>query len=68
MEIRVPKSKSFRVLLTGEQIGMLLELIRTHTFSGAEVFAIGNLIGALQKPVLDDAHNAVPVEEEISAS
>ena len=63
-EIRVQfdPSKHYQVALDGKQISLLLSIIDTTHFRGSQVFEIGDVITALQTPLLQDAHGAEQTE------
>ena len=57
--VKVDLDKEFVVRLKGEQLKFLLALITANSYPGDKVFLVGDTIGALQTPLLDDAHGAV---------
>jgi hypothetical protein len=60
--IKLVPDRAYKVVLTGEQLRMLLGVLSAAHFRGSEVFLAGDVISALQKPILDDAHGSVIAE------
>lgn len=58
--VNVDPKKNYSVPLRAEMIKLLLQVVGTAHFPGDRAFLVAETITALQKPLLDDAHGAVP--------